>query len=142
MGLDGFEPVAIKWPCPPFLGIKGFKGKGALRRRLRQLEDDRSMVHRRMQQLCMATRDMRIRYFFMEIDRNRAEGALMLRWRMALGKHALWGRDIEPLLHRFPIELQDWYRRLNVEAQMLNAEERCLRYAYRTLSRLLNQLQK
>jgi hypothetical protein len=63
----------------------------------------------------------------------------MLRWRMALGKHALWERDIEPLLHRFPVTLQDWYRAVNLEAQMLNAEERCLRYAYRTWSRLLDQ---
>jgi hypothetical protein len=61
---------------------------------------------------------------------------------MALGKHALWERDIEPLLHHFPVALQAWYRELNVEAQMLNAEERCLRYAYRTLSHLLDQLGK
>jgi len=61
---------------------------------------------------------------------------------MANGKHALWGRDIEPLLHHFPVALQDWYRELNVEAQMLNAEERCLRYAHRTWSRLLDQLEK
>lgn len=52
------------------------------------------------------------------------------------------GRDIEPLLSHFPGALQDWYRQLNVEAQMLNAEERCLRYAYRTLSRLLDQFAK
>lgn len=142
MESDGFEGIATKSDWPPFGGIKGFKGKGALRRRLRQLEDARSEVHRRMQQLSMATRDMRVRYFAMEMDRNRPDAALMLRWRMTLGNHALWGRDIEPLLHRFPVELQNWYRALNIEAQMLNAEERCLRYTHRTLSRLLDQLEK
>jgi hypothetical protein len=70
MESHGIERIAIKWELPPFGGIKGFKGKGALCRRLRQLEDARSEVHRRMQQLSTTTRDMRVRYFAMEIDRN------------------------------------------------------------------------
>ena len=67
---------------------------------------------------------------------------MTLRWRMVRGEHALWERDIAPLLPRFPVELQAWYQKLHHQAQILNVEERCLRYVHHALKCLTERLQE
>jgi hypothetical protein len=67
-------------------------------------------------------------------------GSVELRWRYLTGRHAIWERDIEPSLARFPVELQAWYRRANVASGILNVQERCLRYERSALQRLLEWL--
>ena len=128
--------------CQPSGCTKAFKGKGAPRQRMRQLTAQLAHVHARMRQLKVETRTMRARQFALDLYTKTATGAVTLRWRMAQGKHALWHRDIAPLLPRFPVELQSWYRRLDRQVQILNVEERCLRYVHYAFKHLIERLRE
>src|SRR5262245_43001449 len=132
-----FDRSVLNFDCATFADVKAFKGKGALRQRLRKSAALRVAVHERMRQLVMDTKNIRARQFALEVYTPRADSARRLRWRLVLGKHALWRRDIVPLLAMFPVELQRWYRDLHNEVMLLNVEERCLRHLERALQRLL-----
>lgn len=119
---------------------KAFKGKGDLRRRLHDVEQQLAVLQRRMRQLKEETRAVRGRVFALETYVKHGSETVTLRWRLLVGKHAIWERDIEPLLGGFPAELQAWYRRANVTAVILNVQERCLRYERLALRRLLDRL--
>ena len=120
--------------------LKPFKGKGELRRRMHDVEQQLAAVHRSMRHLKDESRAIRGGTFALEkYVRNRPE-SLMLRWRYLSGRHAIWGRDIEPSLGGFPEQLQAWYRKANVASVILNVQERCLRYERSALQRLLEWL--
>jgi hypothetical protein len=121
---------------------KAFKGKGELRQRLHEVERQLEVLRRRMRQLKDQTRSVRGRLFALETYVKRGAAAMNLRWRLAVGKHALWERDIEPALDGFPADMQAWYRRTNVAALILNVQERCLRYEAVALGKLLLRLRE
>ena len=125
---------------PQIRGLKPFKGKGELRRRLHDVEQQLTAVHGSMRQFKDQSRDIRGRTFALETHIRNGPESLMLRWRNLAGPHAIWERDIEPSLGGFPVELQAWYRRANVAAVVLNVQERCLRYERSALQRLLERL--
>ena len=128
--------------CQPDGCTKGFKGKGTPRQRMRKVEAQLALVHARMRQLKVESRTMQTRHFALDLYTKRATRTMTLRWRMVRGEHALWERDIAPLLPRFPVELQAWYRKLHHQAQILNVEERCLRYVHHALKRLTERLRE
>src|SRR5687767_8152114 len=113
---------------PPNGGTKAFKGKGDVRRRMREVEQQLTVLHHLMRQLKDQTRAVRGRVFALEVDERPRREWVLLRWRYLLGQHALWARDIGPSLVAFPEGLQTWYRHVNMTASILNAQERCLRY--------------
>lgn len=119
---------------------KAFKGKGELRQRLHEVERQLTVLHGCMRQLKDQTRSVRGRLFALETYVKHGSGAVTLRWRMLVGKHALWERDVEPALADFPADMQAWYRRANVAAAILNVQERCLRYEGVALRKLLMRL--
>ncbi len=121
---------------------KAFKGKGDLRRRMHEVEQQLTVLHRRMRQLKDETRAIRGRVFGLETYVRNGREAMMLRWRYLMGRHAIWGRDIEPSLESFPEEVQAWYRRANVASAILNVQERCLRYERVAMQRLLDRLRE
>lgn len=125
---------------PQIRGLKPFKGKGELRRRLHDVEQQLAGVHRTMRQLKGESHAIRGRTFGLETHIRNGPESLMLRWRHLAGRHAIWERDIEPSLVGFPVELQAWYRRANVASVVLNVQERCLRYERSALQRLLEWL--
>jgi len=132
----------VRLGCRPGGNTKAFKGKGLPSRQVRQLATELAQVRAQMRQLKLETRTMRVRQFALEIHVKAASGAMMLHWRMARGQHAVWERDIAPLLPRFPVELQAWYRKLHRQVQILNVEERCLRYVHHALKRLTERLRE
>ena len=121
---------------------KAFKGKGEVRRRLRDVEQQLTVLNRRMRQLKDQTRQVRGRRFALATFVKHGRQSVGLRWRYLLGWHATWERDIEPELGMFPVELQTWYRRVNMAAAILNVQERCLRYERLALKRLLERLRE
>lgn len=125
---------------PQIRGLKAFKGKGELRRRMHDVEQQLAAVHRRMRQFKGESHAIRGRTFGLETEIRNGPESLMLRWRFSAGRHAIWERDIEPMLASFPMELQAWYRRANVASVILNVQERCLRYERSALQRLLDWL--
>ncbi len=120
--------------------LKPFKGKGEVRRRLHDVEQQLSAVHRSMRQFKDESRAIRGRTFALETYVRNGPESLMIRWRYMAGRHAIWERDIEPSLGGFPAELQAWYRKANVASVILNVQERCLRYERSALQRLLEWL--
>ena len=120
--------------------LKPFKGKGEVRRRLHDVDQQLRAVHRSMRQFKDESRAIRGRTFALETYVRNGPGSLMIRWRYLTGRHAIWERDIEPSLGGFPAELQAWYRRTNVASVVLNVQERCLRYERSALQRLLEWL--
>ena len=125
---------------PQIRGLKPFKGKGELRRRMNDVERELAGVHRTMRQLKDESRAIRGRTFALDTHIRNGPESLMLRWRYLAGPHAVWERDIEPSLGAFPEQLQAWYRRANVASVILNVQERCLRYERSALQRLLEWL--
>ena len=119
---------------------KAFKGKGGLRQRMHEVEQQLAAVHRQMRRLKDDSRTIRGKVFALETYVRHGGEAVMLRWRYLVGRHAIWERDIQPSLDRFPAELQAWYRRANVASVILNVQERCLRYERSALQRLLEWL--
>lgn len=120
--------------------LKPFKGKGEVRRRLHDVEQQLTAVRRSMRQFKDESRAIRGRTFALETYVRNGPESLMIRWRYLTGRHAIWERDIEPSLGGFPAELQAWYRRANVASVVLNVQERCLRYERSALQRLLEWL--
>ncbi len=129
-------------PLHPRRCTKAFKGKGELRQRLHEVERQLDVLRRRMGQMKDQTRSVRGRLFALETYVKRGAGAMNLRWRLVVGKHALWERDIEPALAGFPADMQAWYRRAHVAALILNVQERCLRYEAVALGKLLLRLRE
>ena len=107
---------------------------------MHDVEQQLAAVHRRMRQFKGESHAIRGRTFGLETEIRNGPESLMLRWRFSAGRHAIWGRDIEPMLAGFPMELQAWYRRANVASVILNVQERCLRYERSALQRLLEWL--
>ena len=126
----------------PAGSTKAFKGKGELRRRLREVEQQLLLRLRLMRELSDRTRRVRGRTFALALYAKHRRQSVSLGWRYVLGWNATWERDIEPELGRFPVELQVWYHDVNRAALILNAEERCLRYERETLKKLLDRLQQ
>jgi hypothetical protein len=107
---------------------------------MHDVEQQMAVLHRRMRQLKDETRAIPGRVFALETYARNGRDALALRWRYLAGRHAIWERDIEPSLDRFPAELRAWYRRANVASVILNVQERCLRYERAALEELLGRL--
>lgn len=107
---------------------------------MHDVEQQLAAVHRRMRQFKDESHAIRGRTFALETQIRNGRESLMLRWRLLVGRHAIWERDIEPSLGGFPAELQAWYRRANVTSVVLNVQERCLRYERSALQRLLEWL--
>lgn len=120
--------------------LKPFKGKGEVRRRLHDVDQQLRAVHRSMRQFKDESCAIRGRTFALGTYVRNGPDSLMIRWRYLTGRHAIWERDIEPSLGGFPAELQAWYRRTNVASVVLNVQERCLRYERSALQRLLEWL--
>lgn len=118
--------------------LKPFKGKGDVRRRAHDVEQQLTAIHGRMRRLKEESRAIRGRIF--GLDTYVRNGSVELRWRYLAGRHAIWKRDIESALAGFPAELQAWYRKANVAGVILNVQERCLRYERSALQRLLEWL--
>ena len=125
---------------PRIRGLKPFKGKGELRQRMHDVEQQLAGVHRSMRQLKSESNAIRSKTFALETHPRSGPQSLMLRWRCLAGPYAVWERDIEPSLGDFPEQLQAWYRRANVASVILNVQERCLRYERSALQRLLERL--
>ena len=107
---------------------------------MHDVEQQLAGVHRTMRQLKDESHAIRSRTFALETQVRNGPESLMLRWRYLAGRHAVWQRDIEPSLDRFPAELRAWYRTVNVASVILNVQERCLRYERSALQRLLEWL--
>lgn len=125
---------------PPRGGLKPFKGKGDVYRRVHDVEQELIVVQRQMRQLKRESRTIRGKVFALDTDVKHRRRSVMLRWRYLGGRHAVWKRDIEPSLASFPRELQAWYRKANVATVILNVQEQCLRYERSALQRLLERL--
>jgi hypothetical protein len=95
-----------------------------------------------MRQLKAESHAIRGRTFALKTHIRNGPESLMLRWRYLGGRHAIWERDIEPALDRFPSELRAWYRRANVASVILNVQEQCLRYERVALQELLGRLRE
>ena len=113
-----------------------------MRRRVRDVEQQLTVLNRRMRQLKEQTRQVRGWHFALQACVKHGRESVTLRWRYRLGWNAMWERDIEPSLGMFPVELQTWYRRANMAAAILNVQERCLRYERLALKRLLERLRE
>ena len=115
------------WPlCQQSVDTKGFKGKGGIRAWISRIRVRRQAVHLAMDMLHEATRQVTPRYFYLELHARSATGSISLRWRRTDGRHCLW-QDVEPHLQGLPKTMQDWYRRANEEAEILNAMEQAVR---------------
>jgi hypothetical protein len=95
-----------------------------------------------MRQLKDQTRQVRGRHFALATYVKHRRESVLLGWRYVLGWNATWERDVEPSLGMFPVELQTWYRRVNMAAAILNVQERCLRYERLALKKLLLRLRE
>lgn len=134
--------MEIQTALLPWGSTKAFKGKGDLRRRLREVEQQLIVLNRRMRQLKEHTRQVRGRHFALATYVKHRRESVLLGWRHVLGWNATWERDVEPSLEMFPVELQTWYRRVNMAAAILNVQERCLRYERLALRKLLQRLRE
>jgi hypothetical protein len=116
------------------------KGKGeALRQWHRQALDRLDQIYRNMETLRDQTKQIEERRFSLDIYSLNHRGSKVLRWRLAGGRHATWD-DIEPHLAHLPASLAQWYREVEIEAQIANAKEKVARHEVKTAKQLIEKL--
>lgn len=119
---------------------KAFKGRGG-RRRFAAAKAAVDTVHDDMRMLAAATKSIKAKRLYLAIHVRSATGQMSLRWRRAgttntshIAWHAL-GEMLTPL----PLELVQWYRRVNALAIALNGDEKHARAVLRHLEEVMQQ---
>ncbi|MFN4266279.1 MAG: hypothetical protein ACK4F8_11105 [Aquabacterium sp.] len=76
--------------------------------------------------------------WYLDIYKITWRNSKSLRWRMVGGTHTLWER-VESNLQYLPPSLAQWYREVDVKANLLNALEQVARYELKTINRFAEQ---
>lgn len=76
--------------------------------------------------------------WYLDIYKITWRNSKSLRWRMVGGTHTLWERVESNLLY-LPPSLAQWYREVDVKANLLNALEQVARYELKTINRFAEQ---
>lgn len=126
-------------PCQTVDSWKGpLKGKAhAVHQWVESAEARLCAIHAEMEKLRQQTKELvsSDSPWSLDIYTITKRGAKSLRWRMVGGAHARWDR-ISPLMNHLPPGAAQWYREINLQATVLNAQEQAARYEIKTAKRL------
>lgn len=123
-------------------------GKGPLKGKahaVRQWLDEAQMrldqIHSEMGDLSAESKQQISTYspWYMDVYTITKRGSKSVRWRMVGGAHSSWAK-VEPLLAFVPPASAQWYRELNVRANLLNAREQVVRYEIKTAKRFESKI--
>lgn len=128
----------VQQTCQTLDSGKGpLKGKAhAVRQWLDEAQTRLDQIHKEMECLSAESKQQISNYspWYMDIYTITKRGSKSLRWRMVGGAHSNWTK-VEPLLAFVPPASAQWYRELDMQANLLNAREQVARYEIKTAKR-------
>lgn len=128
----------VQQTCQTLDSGKGpLKGKAhAVRQWLDEAQMRLDQIHKEMECLSAESKQQISNYspWYMDIYTITKRGSKSLRWRMVGGAHSNWTK-VEPLLAFVPPASAQWYRELDMQANLLNAREQVARYEIKTAKR-------
>lgn len=143
MYLNQQEQQMVQQTCQTLDSGKGpLKGKAhAVRQWLDEAQTRLRQIHQEMESLSAETKEQISSHspWYMDIYTITKRGSKSVRWRMVGGAHSSWAK-VEPLLAFVAPAAAQWYREMDVRANLLNAREQVARYEIKTAKRFEEKL--
>ncbi len=128
----------VQQACQTLDSGKGpLKGKAhAVRQWLDEAQVRLEQIHREMEALSAESKQQISSHspWYMDIYTITKRSSKNIRWRMVGGAHSTWAK-VEPLLAFVPPASAQWYREVDMRANLLNAREQVVRYEIKTAKR-------